>query len=55
MAMYLGHEILKRELPWRWTPITETHFELLAMDVSATIIWIFISYLMYIYNVFISL
>lgn len=55
IVIYLGHELLNKQLPWRWTPFTNTHVEVLVMDVSATMFWLLVSYIMYINNVFISL
>ena len=55
IALYLGHSLLKTQLPWRWVPFTNTHLELLVMDTTATFVWLLISYVLYKTNVFISL
>lgn len=55
ILLYIGHELLKKYFPFRWVPFTNTHAEILAMNLSATTIWLIVAYFLYRHNIFISL
>lgn len=44
ILLYMGHEICEEFFPFSWQPFTQTHAELLAMNLWGTSIWLFVAY-----------
>lgn len=55
ILLYLGHEICSGMFPWSWRPYTQSHAELLAMNMWGCGLWVFASYLLYRRRVFLAL
>ncbi len=55
IALYLGHELCEGYFPLAWRPFTDTHLELVVMDLWATALWLAFAYGMYRKGVFFSL
>ena len=55
IVLYLGHELCHGYFPFAWRPLTQTHLELLVMNVWATAIWLTIAYALYKKRLFLSL
>ncbi|KAL0274548.1 UNVERIFIED_CONTAM: hypothetical protein PYX00_002650 [Menopon gallinae] len=55
LVLYVGHDILKKFLPWYWKPYSQTHMELLAMNITATAIWLLIAFILYRHNILVVL
>merc|ERR1711934_371525 len=55
ILLYLGHEICSGMFPWSWRPYTQSHAELLAMNMWGCSLWVFASYLLYRRRVFLAL
>jgi len=55
ILLYLGHEICSGMFPWSWRPYTQSHAELLAMNMWGCGLWVLTSYLLYRRRVFLAL
>lgn len=55
ILLYVGHEICEEFFPFSWQPYTQTHAELLIMNVWGMSLWIFISYFLFRRQVFLSI
>ena len=55
IVLYLGHEICEDLFPFSWQPVTQTHWELLLMNLWGTGLWVLISFELYFLGVFISI
>ena len=55
ILMYMGHEIMSGKIPWAWKPFTESHAEILAMNLWGCGLWVATSYLLYRKKMFLAL
>lgn len=55
ITLYIGHEITKHMFPWSWKPYKHTHEEFVAMNLWGATLWMFIAYVLYKKNVFITI
>jgi len=55
ILLYLGHEMCDGMFPWSWRPITQSHAELLAMNMWGCGLWILTSYVLYKKRIFLAL
>ena len=53
--MYMGHEIMSGMFPFSWAPFTESHAEILAMDLWGCGLWVVASYILYEKKLFLAL
>jgi len=55
ILLYLGHELCSGMLPWSWRPYTQSHAELLGMNMWGCGLWVLTSYVLYRKRVFLAL
>ena len=55
ILLYMGHEICEDFFPFSWIPYTQTHAELLFMNLWGMSIWILIAYILYKKGMFLSI
>jgi len=55
ILLYIGHEMVSGMLPWSWRPFSESHAELLAMNMWGTGLWILTSFILYKKRMFLAL
>lgn len=55
ILMYMGHEIMSGMFPWSWKPFTESHAELLAMNIWGCSLWVITSFILYKKKMFLAL
>jgi len=55
ILMYMGHEIMSGMFPWSWKPFTESHAEMLAMNMWGCGLWILTSFVLYQKKLFLAL
>jgi len=55
ILVYIGHEMVSGMLPWSWKPFSESHAELLAMNMWGAGLWILSSYVLFKKRVFFAL
>lgn len=55
ILLYIGHEVCHGYFPFAWSSRTAGHAELLAMNLWATSLWVFGSYLLFKANIFLAL
>ena len=55
ILMYLGHEMMSGMFPWSWKPYTDSHAELLAMNIWGCSLWILASYILHKKKMFLAL
>lgn len=55
ILMYMGHEIMSGMFPWSWKPFTESHAELLAMNIWGCSLWVIASFILYKKKMFLAL
>lgn len=52
--VYLGHEICHGMIPFGWTPISSSHYELLTMNLWGAYLWVFIAFQLFKRKIFFS-
>lgn len=55
VVLYVGHMMARPLLPFSWSPISSTHCVHLAMNTSASALWILISWILYRKRLFLTL
>ena len=55
ILLYIGHEMCSGKFPWTWKPLTNSHEELLAMNMWSCSLWVFTSYVLYKKKFFLAL
>lgn len=55
ILLYLGHEMCEKMFPWSWRPFTQSHAELLAMNMWGCGLWILASFILYKKRIFLAL
>ncbi len=55
IVLYVGHELCRGYFPFAWRPFSQTHIELVLMNVWATSLWLMIAFCLYKKDLFISL
>jgi len=55
ILMYMGHEIMSGMFPWSWKPFTESHAEILAMNLWGCGLWVLTSFILYKKKMFLAL
>lgn len=55
ILLYVGHEVCEEFFPFSWVPFTQSHAELLAMNLWGTSLWIIVAYVLYRKQIFLAI
>nr|CAD7418218.1 unnamed protein product [Timema cristinae] len=55
ILLYVGHELTHGVFPWGWQPYYHTHMEYLLMALWGSCLWVFIAFVLFKRNIFLTI